>query len=39
VTEDEIGDGSDFALGIGAADEEDGGGLHLSQRVYQRLFG
>jgi hypothetical protein len=28
VAVDEVGDGSDFAFGIGAGDEEDGRGFH-----------
>ena len=28
VAVDEVGDGGDFAFGVGAGDEEDGGGFH-----------
>src|SRR6476646_1232878 len=33
VAEDEVGDGCDFALGVGTTDEEDGGGFHSASTI------
>ncbi len=38
VAVDEVGDGGDFAFGVRAGDEEDGGVLHMYRQRGQRPF-